>query len=488
MARKGKKANKSKGGKTTSTSAPQGALKQVVQAQQQRIMAGRMAADRTAQRLMPGSGSDLWKGHPMASPGLATMTYEALGSTEAGREFTLCHLHPCGEYVNQCYGIPDKTQAVVATPVFRGDRNIGWDATMFATPPTVSSPFDYDLQLFTVPHAEVDFGYRLRYPSGSGDWSRIRYFRTSYFAEENDGQAITLRTAGYSSNRMVARGLTVHFNAPTLADQGQLIAGQIDMPYRRSIRTNDTKNEAVDSDTYTLYEYYLPQTETELSNQDLLAAQWQAREGIYIPHRFIDPEQFFAETNAGDTVATTASDGTTAIKLPRSAMMLFYDTDFYPPNAIATVNAGTWGGGQASIEDFRPSTSTWGLSGRLNHLSAQSFWLGISNQAKLNVKTRLHLECQVHAKESPVTPYIHRTPQYDRVAMEVTTRIAQSQQHVFFARDNDLSSILKSVGAILPGILEPLGGMLEQTGIPFISQVGNYGRRAGAGLRTFLDG
>lgn len=428
-------------------------------------------------------------GRPVGIPGHAELVYSALGATDEGRQYSLVNLHPCGEFVAECNGIPDYTQTSVATPTFRSDSVVGWNAALFATPPTPIAPFRFDVQVVVLPHAELDYAFRLRYDNVWSKWE-ARY--SSYFAANNDGSAVTLAASGYSTHRVVGRGTTVHFDAPRLADQGRLIAGQVKPVVRDSpmyINGSGSGNASVGATTIVAKSYYVPQTETELTAQDPLAAQWEARCGTYIPHRYIQPTQDFVPVNGGNTISAYNSVSETVVQIPNS-IVTFAQTatidptignnlqDWYNPNA-------TWS--DQGISNMKsPGKSVWGLSDPMNNMTSVQFFLGISNEAQLHVKSRLHLEAEAHANSSPVTPFLHKSPTLDEIALSIVAKVAQNSPHVYFAADNDLSGILMSIGKILPSILGPVGRALESTGIPIISDIGQVGRRLATGLQAGL--
>lgn len=430
-------------------------------------------------------------GYPVSIPGAMEFTYNALGNTNEGREFALVNLHPCGEYVTEAPGIPDESQVSSVTPAFRGDNTIAVDPAYFATPITLPAEYRYDIQLVVLPIPEVDFIFRVRVPVASPDWSMWVVRRTTYFSNAADGTAITMATSGYSSSRMIGRGITVHFDAPKLADQGRLVAGQIKPVSRTEDVTPPTVNSTSSVAAAKVTTYYVPQSETELMQQDPAAAQWEARSGTYIPHRFIQPTQLFSSVQPGTTERITfdIEGGTSGrIDMP-AAMFCLADS----PDTVALETGRqriyhrqtpTWNiDGTVPPGIPSPNTCDWGVSDPLNQYTSVQFFLGMQHTSQLHIKTRLYLENEAHARDSPVTPFLHKSPSYDFRAMQIVALVAQNQQHVFYAADNDLSSILQSIGKILPGLL----GALEGSGLPLASTAGMLGGHVGRGLKALLS-
>lgn len=420
-------------------------------------------------------------GKAMNVPGVVEMTYKALGQTDEGREYALVHLHPCGEYLADSAGIPDESQVMCVTPALRGDSVVTIDKAYFETQPDLPSDYRYDIQLAVLPFPEIDYIFRVRVPSLNTGWSKWVVRRTTYFSVRSDGTAVTLASSGYSSSRLVGRGITVHFDAPALADQGRLIAGQIKPP---SAQHRQTPSGARSGEVI-VHSYYLPQSETELTTQDPLCAQWEAKAGSYIPHRYVQPVQLFSNTKDGVTISAPNSDGNDR-KLPATILRLVSDPQYVSSNeagdqAVYHQNSPTWD----SVDGFpAPSRADWGISDPLNHYTSVQFFLGIQNTAQLHVKTRLYLENEVHANNSPVTPFLHKSPSYDPAALRLIAYVAQNQAHVFFAADNDLGTILQNIGKILPGLLSSLAG----SGIPGLTTVGSVGGGIGRGLKGFFSG
>lgn len=473
-------------------------------------------------------------GYPVTVPGRALLTYNLLGNTDEGRTFALVNLHPCGEYVTNSCGIPDESQVSSVTPSFRGDSIVSMNRLYFENPPTLPSDYRYDIQLVVLPIPEIDYIFRVRVNALNTGWSRWVVRRTTYFSSEADGTAVGLLESGYSGARVVGRGITVHFDAPALADQGKLIAGQIRAPHRgvdvsvslASVSPAETGQEQtldpIDPGTVRRHIMYLPQEPTELTVQDVYAAQWEARFGSYIPHRYVQPVQQFTRLESGavttlrsvyngpratgaNLVATTTVPKTYFSMVDNPQLRYSSDTaqKVYQPSdrtwgsatSITIPPASGTGEGTlynkvaslTGLAENGNSTETygfWGGSELINHYTSVQFFMGIQNTAQLHVKTRLHLECEVQAKDSAVTPFLHKSPTIDRRALDTVAYVAQNQAHVFFASDNDLSSILQSIGKILPGLLSAMQG----SGIPFVENVGKVGGNIGRGLKDLLSG
>lgn len=427
-------------------------------------------------------------GAPVGMHGVE-FAYNALGSTDTGREWALVALHPCGEYVTTANGVPDETQAVAVTPCYRAESKIQWDASLFGTPPTPTAPFQYDVQIVSLPHPELNYIYRLGYQGG---WSKWVPVHMPVFQTGASGTASTLDSMGLTSHRGMGKGLTMYLDAPALADQGRLIAGQIKPQVQKeeydfSLSSTTGASPQSGSGRFEGWGYYVPLSEDELVQQDPKCAQWHARDGCYIPHRFVQPKQDFVATNPGTLGhAPGSSDSTALAQVPLTGLWLMNEpsTTLELSHTMDMITGGTWTAALSGLYD--PAIMDWGYSEPENFYTSVTFFLGISNQASVQVKTRLHVEAEALGRNSASAPFSHQSPMLDRQALDLVAKVGQVQQHVFFAADNDLGSILASIGKILPGIVTPVADIVGSSGIPILGDIGKVVGRISRGISGML--
>jgi len=438
---------------------------------------------------------------PLTARGMK-LVYDALGSTDAGRMWALLALHPCGEYVSSCDGIPDETMAAAVTPTYRAHTTVSWNSDLFITKPEPAAGFSYDVQIVTPPFPEIDYLYRLRY---NGVWSKWVAIRLPGFPFiEGLPAAKCLDAVGLSKYRFVARGMTLYLDAPRLSDNGRYVGGQVATILKKdryewsneSVAPKDGSDPAFGEGATSLFSITVPEDEDQLVLQDNLVAQWPARDGAYIPHRFVSPVQQYQET-AGASYFSKApvyqSDGTvTTIQVPSSALTVAYSSsqgtsidnseNFYNPNPPWAAPSGT--------SALAPERCTWGVSDPGNLCTGVSFFKAISGTASIQVKSRVYLEAEAAEAASAAAPYAHKPPCLDRKALDLVTMVAQVQPHVFYARDNDFSSILQSIGKMLPGILgwiDPVADRLTRAGLPFVSPVAKGLGAASKAARAVME-
>nr|QLL27730.1 putative capsid protein [Golovinomyces cichoracearum associated tombus-like virus 1] len=431
---------------------------------------------------------------PLTARG-ARLVYNALGSTDAGRMWSLVALHPCGEYVSSCDGIPDESAASAVTPTYRAHTTITWNPDLFDKAPSPPTGFSYDVQIITPPFPEIDYLYRLRF---GGTWSRWQAVKLPSFETGASGSSTTFSSLGMSKYRFMARGMTLYLDAPRLSDNGRYTAGQIAAPIQvlREDWTQASATDKVSGKLYgagqtTVYSLFVPQDEDQLTLQDTLSCQWPARDGGYIPHRFVSPVQLYLQTGSDGVarIPLELDDGKVTNNFVPETFLRISDISggISPESSQGFANLGitpTWvkAPGSSPID---PKLGIWGVSQPGNIHTGVSFFKAISGTASIQVKSRVYIEAEAAEKGSPAAPFAHKPPTLDRPALDIVTKVSQVQPHVFFARDNDFSSILASIGKILPSVMQwiqPYADKASETGLPFVSPLG---RGLGAFTRGF---
>jgi hypothetical protein len=126
----------------------------------------------------------------------------------------------------------------------------------------------------------------------------------------------------------------------------------------------------------------------------------------------------------------------------------------------------------------------YGASTAGNLLTGVVFFMGINSKASLEVKSRMHLECQVDRAGSAVQPFVHSPPVYDRTALEIVAKVAQVQKHAYYASYNDLGSILGSIWGAIKAVGAPITNLLAGSGIPILSDIGKVAGRLIRGVEA----
>jgi hypothetical protein len=390
-----------------------------------------------------------------------SLLWRELGSTDDGRNFSMCALHPCSENLSAVQGIPDHSAQPIATPGYRNTSTIAM--------PTALSTTNWDCQIVYLPIPEVDYVWRAR-ENASADWSAWNLVRPASFPALATGTGKTLGTSGYSKYRMMGRGYTVHHLASATTDQGVVVAGQI------SALKEDYVALPVPAETNaTLYQtgFLLPSGAQQLTQQDNLATEWDARHGTYMPLRFDQTVELYKQAGTGGIGTFTTPSGSTA------------------PVHYAVIESAVSEGGTVGVNNivatpvptFTPPTGTvdatqmiYAASQSCNQLVGVQFFLGIDKAATLQVKSRMFIEATALADGYDIQPFVHSSPVLDSKALSVVATVAQVQKHCYYAEFNDLGKMLQSIW----NAVWPIGKSIATGGLSFVPGIGG-GLSAAAG-------
>lgn len=386
------------------------------------------------------------KAGPLALRGIEQL-WANLGNTEDGRKWAMSALHPCDDALDPPAGVPDHTQVTSVTPSFR-------NTTSIAAPTDVPTGSTWDLQVIMVPAPEVDYLWRYR-TSAAVAWSAWRIVRPSTFQASADGSAITMGSSGYSRYRYQGRGYTFHHIASATTNEGVIVAGQVDgrdgAPFPAVSAV--PKNTGQQSNPVQV-EFSVPSDPQELTQTDSLAVEWNAYEGAYMPLRFPDPQFDYKDTAKGGIV--TFNSDPAGNSAPESYFIV----------KSATINGGTVETNQIVSEPTPtfvtppdiPSASQmgYGCSYPGNLYTGVIFFLGIDKLATIQVKSRMHLQCQADPRGYAVQPFVHSSPLYDPLAREIVAKVGQVQKHAYYASYNDLSNILGSIWGAIKSVASPI--------------------------------
>jgi hypothetical protein len=383
--------------------------------------------------------------------------WRSLGSTDDGRKWAMSALHPCEDALAVPSGIPDHTQVNVVTPSFRNTTNIA--------APTAVAGNTWDLQIVTLPIPEVDYIWRWR-DNAEATWSGWTLVRPSTFPGNANGTATTLGSNGYSKYRYQGRGYTFHHIASATTNEGVIVAGQIDSiasPPQTAVSA--TAKTASNFENPGFVEYKVPSSSQELTQQDSLAVEWNAPKGAYMPLRFPNPVHQYVPAASGGVVT--------------------YEGDASAPDSFFIVRSALTNGGTAVVNAINvtptatfttptdiPNAGNMGFGASLpgNIFSGVVFFLGIDKSASVQVKSRMHLECQVDTAGAAVQPFVHSSPVLDTEAIDVVAKVGQVQSHAYPADFNDLGGILGSIWGAIKSIAKPiLHPFIEEAGsIPIV--------------------
>lgn len=363
-------------------------------------------------------------------------------------------VHPNGETVTSSAGIPDHTNVPVVTPEMRVNYTIVG---------TLETQGNSDVDIVVLPYSHLAFMWRRR-PTGSPepdidkDWNYVFFPVAGEYGSEFSAQCVPLDGTAdpesevvqfdyatsklpiqYGRTRSMYTGITAHLDAPTLADQGRLVAGQLALEqtpttFSEVVGRKGTKSyKILDPIQISSIEGRLPMTESALFQATPGAVVWEAREGVYMPMRFRDPVHLFGN-DLRETLAAVS-----------------YDTGTY------------------LLQDTRKFGIVPGSL--LNELTGVILFRGIDNRANINVKVRRGLESLVDSATA-IAPFQHQSPVLDPLAIDRVTQIAQSSPMAYPACYNDWGEILNVIKQVV-GVVKPVAKFVGGLGIPIVSDLGN---------------
>jgi len=402
-----------------------------------------------------------------------------VGLTHDGQNWAMAALDPCGP-IQECNGLPDMMTGSTNTPIYRNEYQIGFDATMFPTGVGATGTGGWDLQVWAPPIPEITFCYRLR-DITTNTWSSTRVVRnkeTPYIPASGAGGAsgITMNGVGYSSYRIIAKGLTLELDAPDIANQGRIVAAQIRAQSQVADREvvgviggppgSVNANAQVTGGPATALEvaYVIPDNPGTLVDSCPRAYQALAKEGVYMPLRFGNTllgYQFHdAEDGGNDNVNTNSPTGSTprVINYPHSFLTVLYGDIQAAPEDNSTAFTGdsqfgvagtlTIGSGNLPAANLmHPNVST-----PCDMLTGVIFFSGLAgpssatsaSPATVRVKSRQFNECEAYPSSS-VAPYSHPPAMWDEKAIKAVCVVAQQQLDAFPACYNDFGSMMGSI-------------------------------------------
>jgi len=458
-------------------------------------------------RVRPAPSNELVPVQQGTGKNLEGLVWSNLGDTVSGRNWAMQALHPCGAgYMAD--GLPDTQCASVATPAYRSESQIGWDASLFATPPTMGLT-TYNIQIVTVPTPEIDYMYRIR-DVAHAVWSYWRVVRTPGYGLPSrttpplDGT--TLLTIGYSEYRIIGKGHTFELNAGAIVNQGRVISGQFNGIAGRNflslastgtlVATTPAALGRSDVAGVKLTNIRVPATPQFLVMNCPNVYQEEAKEGAYVVVKFTAPLKGFQFSQCNEpsysiTLGNESEDAVTG-------------STYYPYTALTvTATDNPIADPETSEGQFEPGSSWAGrytasdppyipFGGVYWHpyvsdpdgvMTTCTFFEGlvIGNTdgtmpgATVRVKTRLNLECQTFGGPA-VGPFIHPSPVYDDKSITAVAKIGQCAPDAYPASYNGLGDVLGSVWNWMKKLGKPiLTGMSVVPGIGTLANAGLAG-------------
>jgi len=462
-------------------------------------------------RVRPSMGNEVVPVSEGTGKALESLVWQNLGETIAGRNWAMQALHPCGAgYLAD--GLPDTQCASVATPAYRTESQIGFDAALFANAPSTGQT-TYNIQIVSVPVAEIDYMYRL-FSVKDAVWSNWRVVRTAGYglpptATGNNlpANGTSLLTVGYSEYRIIGKGHTLELNASAISNQGRIISGQINGIASQAevtaattgldVATTPVSLGQVGTAVVELTDFRVPATPQFLVSNSPNVYQEEAIAGAYIVLKFTAPLKGFQfsqcrEPDYTTTIGNEAQTATVATSMthyPSTALTITAtDSPVTDPSTSESQFAvgSSWNGQFTAAAGFNYTPSAgafWHpyVSRPDGVMTSVTFFEGLivggdsTNGATVRVKTRLNLECQTFGGPA-VGPFIHPSPRYDDVAITQVAKLSQLAPDAYPAKYNGLGDVLGSVWNWMKKIGKPvLTGMQVIPGIGSLASAGLAG-------------
>jgi hypothetical protein len=413
-------------------------------------------------------------------------------------------------------GIPDSSGAPVATPTYRGELTLSYDATMFSTtPPT---PTLYHVEVAFPPIPEIVCMYRI-YDVFNAVWSYTRVIRqdgfplatpTSGIMDTYPTLATTMKTVGYGKVRISGSGRNYELDASGLNNQGRVTCGQVEAVMEvittdAYVGPQSSANPLQTQDSIQYCALRLPSTSQFLVNGCPNAYQAQAVEGCYVPRKFTGAlaAQQYRITGGGGGVTSNPDGSSTFYVTPDTFMAVYYSdspvTESEGANSAAFTEDSNLHGILANRTGITTNLHTangWtathihpGITMPTDMLTPVVFFEGLSVGtssgttigASVRVKSRDYLEC-ISTGAGAISPFVHRSPVYDPRAIDVVCTIGQMGADAYPSRYNDFGDMLRAIWNGVRTVATPLLGVTSA-----IPGIGGVVSRLGLGAMNALD-
>lgn len=337
----------------------------------------------------------------------------------------------------------------------------------------------YNVDIFILPFPELPAMYRYAVEERTGStivshfsvWYPlfppfIDLFETTEITDPNKFGKIC------DSTRITHKGITVHVDSPSLADQGMIYAAQWSHDVTRDSNMDVLKTEvrgttpesvidAITSVTYNeFWSMSLPATapiaqitQAEKCRQLVLKPQDvqqkvpktyvnRAKNGCYMPMQFSQPVHLYRDTDARHKIR-------------------FRDLN-HNYIWLNVMNAGKAGG-------KGPDQPT--LSCTDNSNMGVVMIRSISSAASISIKIKTGYQMVPKANEFAAC-FVAAPPTYDQKAINEVAELQQSMPLAYPASYNDLGEILKVIGKIITGPVRAVSKVVAGLGIPVVSDIG----------------
>jgi hypothetical protein len=415
-------------------------------------VANRREAELVMPMILQGSGPNATRSgiNPNPADPRNYATTDQLGQTIGGRQAVLKMLHPCMEHCDLVVKVPDGAVSTSVVMERRDEFVLGnqtpstttWNCIVFTNPflantqfaiqwTGVTAPTELTLQLAFANMVEKGFALAVYPLWGSFSEAGFAFFGTVMASATlapviiDDQSGVTF--SGLVKNiRRTYLGSTTDFDAPSLSDQGRVLAGQWNPDVALETKELRMGTPPVLTDVLDYYVIQAPAvTTSSLVQSDAFSREAQAKTGDYLPLRPCAP----------------VFDLTSSTELRR----------------VITNRAGTGDVPADGTEQTDLFLRGWSI--------AVEIWYGMSVDSQLRIKRREGLEL-VPAPDSTYGPFATPALPDDVRAKQILEEFCRTQPHAYPADYNDL-------GQMIPNILGSIADVVGSLGLPLISPAAN---------------
>lgn len=279
---------------------------------------------------------------------LSKVEGEVLGTTPAGRAWALRALHPNDDRTAGGASIPDSANAKTASIEARIDAVI--------SPLVDVGGSTWDCQVVVLPVVDATLALRTR--KSGGTWSfwqciqpHLGTIRPGLAKPAiNAASEITIVSQPAMSGstngfRQTFKGVTFELNASAINNQGIVTSGQYADAFDMDLIAFQRGNEAVaiGNRLQALIVKDIPESFTQVVDKVPTAGQWPAREGVYLPMRFLDDFHQYKSDASSELLTNGQQPAGVPIIIKHSDAEnnisdLLWDSQLNSANAVTTTN------------------------------------------------------------------------------------------------------------------------------------------------------
>lgn len=377
-----------------------------------------------------------------------------LGSTPEGSAWAKRALHPCDQTAGGGIPLPDTAGTLSVNIESR-------HAVILSNPFTTDG--NWDVELIVLPFPDIVAAYRCKL-SSSSSWNYWQVLA----GQTNGADPGRVQIEGISANppfvietvpqlsvedsavRQTFRGITVVANMSSLANQGIVTSGQWGAkPDTMSLKPSKDPVTTIPSIPHQVFKG-IPVTPDDIVKECPNAGQWEAKKGVYMPMRFVDPTSLYLPT-----LADGLQNGN--IVQYSGQPVVLVDTGSNP-DAITS-----YAGDLLYVN--QTSNSAYTSVGPINQNLGFIIFSGLASTAQLAIKIRTGLEIVPNPNTALASVAIKQTI-VDKQAIDSVSIIGAQLPVSFPHKYNSLGMLMPLISAIAPTVMNMIGGFFRRRAAP----------------------